>query len=174
MLRICLVTLTLLATTTLAQQPKPSPRLAGLNAFTGTWRCTGTAFASPWGPEHPTAAKIRVAWVLGGFWLEADYAEQKTAKNPNAAAGRVYWGHDDQKKKLSGFAVNNHGGSVSIESDGWSGDTIVWNGTMSLAGMTIPTRDTFVRKSAREIAHKTEAEMNGQWVQLTGETCRKK
>ena len=174
MVRIYVVILTVLATTAFAQQPKPSPRLGDLRAFTGTWRCDGIAFASPWGIEHPTKATIRVSWVLNGFWLYAEYAEQKTAQNPNPAAGRVYWGHDDQKKKLSGYAMNNFGGSVVIESDGWKGNTIVWNGTMSLGGMDIPTRDTFIQKNAREVAHTTEAQMNGQWVQLSSETCRKK
>ena len=174
MLRIYLMTLTLIATTAMAQQPKPSPRTGDLNAFTGTWRCDGTAFASPWGPEHRTKATIRVAWVLNGFWLHAKYAEQKTAQNPYPAAGDVYWGYDEQKKKLSGCALNNFGGFVAIESDGRTGDTNVWNGTMSLGGLNIKTRDTFVRKSAREVTHKTEAEKDGTWIPLSAETCRRK
>ena len=162
----------LVATTALAQ-PKPSPRLGDLTAFAGNWRCTGTTFASPWGPEHPTTANIRVEWVLGRFWLNAEYAEKKTARNPNPASGHVHWGYDEQTKKLTGYAVNNFGGHEMVESDGWTEDTIVWTGKMSAGGMTVATRDTFVRKGARAVQHKTEAELQGRWMKLNEETCKK-
>ena len=163
---------TLLASTVIAQS-KPSPRLGDLKAFAGTWSCKGTAFKTQWGPEHPTAATIKVWWVLGSFWLKAEYTEKKTPQNPHPAAGHVYWGYDERTKSLMGYAVDNFGGHVVIESDGWHGDTIVWNGTMSVAGMSFPTRDTFIRKSAKEVSHTTQAQMNNQWMTLNEETCRK-
>src|ERR1051325_10286817 len=123
---ISVLVATLLAATVLAQ-PKPSPRLGDLKAFAGEWTCKGTTFTSSFGPAHPTAATIHVSWVLGSYWLRAMYAETKTPKNPIPAAGHVYWGYDEQTKKLTGYAVNNFGGHVKVESDGWKGDTIVWS-----------------------------------------------
>jgi hypothetical protein len=167
------ITLVLFAATAFAQ-PAPSPRLGDLQSFAGTWTCTGKAFQSPWGPEHPTTATIRVIWDPGRYWLHAAYAEQKTARNPHPASGHVFWGYDEASKKFIGYAVNNFGGHETIESDGWKGETIVWTGTMQGAGASIPTRDTFTRKSAREVTHLTEAELGGKWMPLDGETCRKK
>lgn len=163
--------LTFVATAALAQAP--SPRLADLKEFSGNWTCKGIAFASPWGPEHPTTAKIQVQWILGGYWLNAQYAETKTPQNPKPAAGRVHWGWDEQKKTFTGYAVNNFGGHVTIDSSGWQGDTIVWNGMMSIGGTTFATRDTFIRTKAGQIRHMTEAQQNNQWNKLNEETCRK-
>ena len=171
-MRIYVLVLSFLATTLFAQ-PQPSERLGDLKHFAGDWRCTGKAFASAFGPEHPTTAKIRVTWVRGRYWLFADYAETKTAQNPNPAAGHVHWGYDERTKKFTGYAVNNFGGHSTIESDGWHGDTIVWTGTTSVGEMTFKTRDTFIRPSARVVVHSTEAEIQGRWVTLDEETCRK-
>ncbi|HSY51700.1 MAG TPA: DUF1579 family protein [Thermoanaerobaculia bacterium] len=155
-------------------QPKPSPRLADLQSFAGTWRCNGKAFASAWGPEHATRATIHVVWALRGFWLAIDYTEYKTLHNPHPAQGTVLWGYDEGTQKLTGYAVDNGGGHSMVESTGWDGATIVWSGPMHVAGMTIPSRNTFVRKSPREIKHTTEAEIEGKWQTFDEETCRKK
>lgn len=170
--RTYFLAIALLAATALAQ-PTPSPHLGDLRLFAGTWQCKGTTFATPWGPEHPTVATIHVQWVLGRYWLHVEYAEKKTARNPHPAAGHVYWGYDEGEKKHVGYFVNNFGGHERIESEGWNADTIVWTGRMSAGGSPIATRDTFVRKSATEVAHKTEAEMNGNWMTLDAETCKK-
>ena len=163
---------TLVAATTLAQ-PQPSSRLGDLKAFAGNWRCTGTAFQTNWGPEHPTTAKIKVTWVLGRHWLNVQYEEVKTKQNPNPASGHVHWGYDEGTKKLTGYGVNNFGGHVFVESDGWQGNTIVWSGTMSAGGASFQTRDTFVLNNPREVRHTTEAEMGGHWMKFDEETCRK-
>lgn len=159
---------------TAAAMAQPSPRLRDLNSFAGTWTCNGKAFATPWGPEHPTTATIHVVWDLGAYWLHADYAEKKTASNPHPAAGHVYWGWDELEKKFAGHFVNNFGGHEVIASDGWHGDTIIWTGQMNTPQGPMATRDTFVRKSGREITHTTEAQMKGAWSELDAETCKKK
>jgi len=162
----------LLATAALAQ-PKPSTHLGDLSSFVGDWTCHGKTLASQFGPEHPTTASIHVSWVLGSFWLQAQYAEKKTPQNPHPASGHVYWGYDEMTKKLTGFGVNNFGGHVKIESDGWHGDTIIWTGTMSAGGATFGTRDTFIRKSSREVSHTTQAQMGANWTTIDEETCKK-
>jgi hypothetical protein len=169
----CLFVLAALVVVPTFSQPKPSPRLADLKPFAGTWRCSGKAFASAWGPEHATRATIHVVWKLRGYWLAIDYEEVKSAGNPHPAEGYVYWGYDEGTQKLTGHAVDNGGGHSTIESTGWEGDTIVWSGPMHVAGMTIASRNTFVKKSASEIRHMTEAEIEGKWQKFDEETCRK-
>jgi len=170
--RVYVVIFTILAASAFAQTA-PSSRLGDLKPFAGSWRCTGKAFKTQWGPEHPTIATIHVTWVLNSFWLHANYAEQKTKSNPHPAAGHVYWGYDEKLKKLAGYAVNNFGGRVAVESDGWNGDTIVWSGEMSAGGTSFPTRDTFVRRNKSTIEHKSEAQVGGNWIELDTESCRK-
>lgn len=150
-------------------QSSPPPDLQNLKSFAGTWRCTGTAFKTQWGPEHPTVATIHVTWILDSYWMQATYAEEKTAKNPHPAAGHAYWGYDPQSKRFVGHAVNNFGGHEAIESDGMKGDTLVWSGNMG----GVATRDTFVLKSAKVVTHTTELEIGGQWLAADAETCAK-
>ena len=61
-LGLCLVTV--------AAFGQANPKKKELQPFVGTWQCTGTAFASPMGPEHATTATVTGAWILGGEWLE--------------------------------------------------------------------------------------------------------
>ena len=154
-------------------QTAPSPSLEELEVFEGFWNCNGTAFASAFGPERPIRATIRVEWVLNDFWLNSEYVERRTGKNPAPAAGHVHWGYDEKTQKLTGYGVNNFGGHIKVESDGFTGDTIVWSGTMNVGLASFPTRDTFIRKSSREIEHMTEADIGGQFVTLNRETCKK-
>ena len=75
---------------TMAAFGQSNPKLKEVQYFVGTWQCTGVAFASPMGPEHPTKATVHGSWVLGGAWLELHYAETKTAKNPHPVDVRVF------------------------------------------------------------------------------------
>jgi len=174
MTRFSLVVVMLFAATAVAQPAPPSKRLADLTHFQGTWTCTGKAFASPWMPEHSKVATIHVDWVLGGYFLNAVWVERKTASNPRPAAGHVYWGYDEQTKKFAGWAADNFGANGPIASAGWDGDTIVWTGSFTVNGVTINTRDKFVRKSAKQIDHTTEADMGGTWTLFNQETCLKR
>jgi hypothetical protein len=86
-----------------------NPKLKELEPFVGTWQCIGTAFASPFGPEHPTKATVTGAWILGGAWLEIHYAEAKTAKNPHPYDVRGFYGYDEQPKALVDRFDRQHG-----------------------------------------------------------------
>lgn len=124
-------------------------------------------------PEHATRAWIHVISTLGGFWIDSDYSEDRTSQNPHPNAGKVHWGFDEGAQKFTGYAIDNNGGINSLESDGFQGDTIVWRGTARTAAGTFATRDTFARKSSTGILHTGEAFLNGVWVKLDEETCRK-
>src|ERR1700719_3672516 len=96
--RFIVLALLIVASTSFAQSA--ADQLSSLNAFVGTWKCTGTAFASDMGPEHSTAATVTGKWVLSGKWLEMRYIEEKTKKNPMPYAVTAYWGWDEGQKKL--------------------------------------------------------------------------
>jgi len=155
-------------------QPAPSPKLDQLEPFLGLWRCSGTAFTTPLSKEHKTRAWIHVTSELSGFWVDSEFSEDRTSENPHPNAGKVHWGFDETTQKFTGSAVDNNGGlNTPLESDGMQGDTIVWRGTAHTAAGAFATRDTFTRKSSTEIAHTGEAFLNGVWIKLDEESCRK-
>lgn len=154
-------------------QLQPSPKIGELTAFVGTWHCTGTAFAYFAEPPHPTKATIVVQPVLGGFWLDINFTEEATPQNPQPNSGLVHWGWDEGLQHYTGYSIDNHGGINSIESSGWQGNTIVWNGMERIAGQSFATRDTFIRARINDFVHIGEAEIGGVWQKVDQESCRK-
>jgi len=154
-------------------QPQPSPKIAELQTFVGLWRCSGATIATAAAPAHPTRAWINVIMTLRDFSVDIDYSEDRTSQNPHPNAGKVHWGWDEGTQKYTGYAIDNSGGINSLESDGFQGNTIVWRGMERIAGAAFPTRDTFTKKNATEIDHTGEAFLNGVWVQLDQESCRR-
>ena len=151
-------------------QPAPSPKVGELKTFLGLWRCSGKTLVAP---QHPTRAWINVVMTLRDFWVDVDFSEDRTSDNPHPNGGKVHWGWDEGTQKYTGYAIDNGGGINSLESDGFTGDTIVWRGMERIGGAAFPTRDTFKKTSATQIDHTGEAFVNGVWVTLDQETCRK-
>jgi hypothetical protein len=163
-LGLCLVTV--------AAFGQANPKLKDLNYFVGTWQCTGTSFASPMGPEHPTKATITAAWILGGTWLEAHYKEAKAAKNPTPFELRAFWGYDEEPKSIVAGTVDNMGG-YSTAAAAWDGDKPTFSGPMHGGGMTANSRDTFTKAGKNEFSHEGEMEVEGKWMKLDKETCKR-
>jgi hypothetical protein len=152
--------------------PSPSPALKALDYFKGTWKCEGTAFATPMSKEHKISATAVANWDLGNYWLAVRYTEMKTAANPWPLDVRMFWGYDPATKKLVSGNLDNMGGYGTEDSDGWKGDVITWSGPVHMGGPTMQ-RDTFTKKSATQMVHVGEAEMNGKWMKLDEQTCTK-
>lgn len=166
---VCLVVF-LVATAAFAQTP--SPKLKELKPFVGTYTCSGITFASDFGPEHPTRAKVTGAWKLGGYWLDVTYREIKTAKNPMPYTGSIVMGYDEGSKKFVDGFVDNFGGYGTQVSEGWDGDRFVMTGPVHMGPMTTEGRDVFVRKGAGVMTHMYEMKMpNGEWKKMDEETC---
>lgn len=155
--------------------PAAPAELAQLDFFVGHWTCTGTAFASPMGPEHATTANVRVERAVGGRWLHVAYDENKTAANAMPYHAGVYMGYDVGEKKFVSMCFDSFGGECSQTGTGWSGDKLVFEGTAhGDDGKTSGARDTFTKKSAGELIH--TGEMQGddkKWIKLDEEDCRK-
>ncbi len=158
---------------TVAAFGQSNPKLKELQPFVGTFQCTGTGFASPMGPEHPTKATVRGTWIVGGAWLQIHYTEVKTAKNPHPFDVLESWGYDEQPKAFVSGSVDNTGGYSTSQSQGWDGDTFVFTGPMHGGGMTSNSRDTFTRVGKNEIDHEGEMEVNGTWNKTDKEVCKR-
>ena len=174
--RLIFVCLTLAATIAAAQEmPKPSPKLKELNYFAGTWSCKGEFLGGPnMPPAHPTTSTVKAMWVLGGYWLEINYVEDKTAKNPMPFDGRIFWGWDEGSKKFAAGNIDNTGGYGTETSDGWNGTTLTLEGPSHMGPMTARARDVFTKKSDKELMHSGEIEDNGKWKKMDEETCTRK
>jgi len=170
--RFIVLALLIVATTSFAQSA--ADQLSSLNAFVGTWKCTGTAFASDMGPEHSTAATVTGKWVLSGKWLEMRYIEEKTKKNPMPYAVTAYWGWDEGQKKLVAGSVDNMGGYGVEQSSGWNGDTFVFEGPAHMGPTTPNGRDTFTRAGKNKITHSFAIPDSASgWKKFDEETCKK-
>ena len=165
-LGLCLVTV--------AAFGQANPKLKELQYFAGTWECPGKAYASPMGPEHATVGTADITWILGRSWMEVHYHEQKTAKNPKPYAVKAYWGYDEELKMLVAGSVDDMGGYATEQSAGWQGDKLTFEGPMHGGGMTMKSRDVFIKMSKDELHHAAEMEMNGVWKKMAEETCKRK
>jgi Protein of unknown function (DUF1579) len=171
--------LILSATTVVANQHMETKAMAAdpmrqLDPMIGMWQCKGTAFQTPWFPEHPTTAEVSEKWILDGKWVAFTYAEKKTAQNPMPFTATGYFGYDPELKMYVVGGVDSIGGYSTGASKGWMGDTITFEGPWHMGAMTATSRDTFTKKGANEIRHKGELEYEGKWMTLGEETCTRK
>lgn len=154
-----------------AAMPKPAAQLSQLKYFGGSFRCKGQAFASPYGPAHPTEATVHVALELDGFWYTGRYTEKKTQQNTHPYEFDFSWGYDAATEKFLAAGHDNMGGSATQTSSGWEGDRMVWDGETLAMGQKAGARDTFIKKGPDELQHTGEMQLNGQWTKLDEETC---
>lgn len=145
-----------------------------LKPLEGTWKCTGVAYASEMGPEHPTSATVTAAWILSDKWLRLDYKEMKTAKNPHPVAAELLMTYNEAEKKVASGCVDNMGGYCTEVSGNppWNGDKIVLDGSGNFGGQTAKVRDTFT-KGPGWIKHMGEMEGPKGWMKINEETCKR-
>jgi hypothetical protein len=152
---------------------KPPPELDQLRVFLGAWQCTGTDFAGPLGPEHPMQQTVKARMDLDGFWLIERLEEKKTKENPRPLKGVYAKAYDPGQKKFVATWNDNTGGWSTQTSDGWEGDKFVLLGDYTSNGEKMPTRDIYIKSSARELVHTVELKVKDQWSKLVEETCKK-
>jgi len=158
---------------TVAAFGQSNPKLKELQPFVGTWQCSGMTFASPMGPEHATKGNVTGAWILNGAWVEVRYTETKTAKNPHPYAVRMLLSYDEQPKAFVSGAVDNMTGYSVEQAPGWVSDKMTFDGLMHAGGSTMKSRDIFTKVGKNEVIHESEMEMDGKWVKLDKESCKR-
>lgn len=149
-------------------QTRPA-ELKQLDAFNGKWSCKGIVYAGDWGPEHPIVFTVDGKWRYGNYWLAVDYDETKTKKSPMPLKGLALYGYDTGLKKFVSGWVDNMNMYQTAQSDGWKGDTMVFEGPAH-GSMTGTAKDTFVKKGSKQIDHVFE--LDGKKIE--SDTCKKK
>jgi hypothetical protein len=159
-----------------AASPTPAalpPELAELRLFLGTWRCLGTVPATALGPARKTDAIAKVTASLDGAWTEFRYEQRKTPENPMPLKLTMLWGYDRPAKQFHRVAHSNLGTWDMGTSPGWQQDTLVWTGeTGGLLGK-IPFRNQVTRRSPRELVLTTEYQVQGQWLSIGTDVCKR-
>jgi len=152
--------------------PKPAPEMSQLAHFEGSWTCQGKMNESPFAPAGEMQGSAEITRDLGGFWQSG--IVKGTSKNMPPMEGRFHTTYDPAAKRFVMLWVDNMGGWAQSTSSGWKGDTLVYEGEAHMGPQKMRSRDTFTRSGAGTLKHAWEAEINGKWVALGEETCRKK
>jgi hypothetical protein len=150
----------------------PPAELSQLSSFVGNWQCTGQLFPRESRKGHATEAAGHASKAVDGRWIQFSYEERKTAANPTPYHVTGYMGYDASKKQFVQTIVDNYGTYGPSFSQGWKGDTMMFEGTSEANGKPILGRDYFVRKGQHAFVHFSEAQAaDGKWLKPDEETC---
>jgi hypothetical protein len=151
--------------------PKPAPEIAQLKFFEGSWTCTGTMSASPFGPGGKMSSSVRTHSDLGGFWESG--VVKGTSPNMPPFEGMFHMTYDPAAKHHLMLWVDNMGGWAQSTAQGWEGDKIVFSGDSYMGGKKFTTRDNFAKAAGGAMKHTSEMQADGKWTQTFEETCHK-
>ncbi len=155
-----------------AEAPKPAPEIATLKAFDGNWTCHGDAPASPFGPAHKYTSTVQSHLGMNGFWQSGTIKMPPVAGMPGMQ-GMYHMTYEPGAKEYVMLWVDDMGGFSKMTSSGWEGDKITFTGEGTMGGQKMMGRDSFTKKADGSLLHTGEMQMDGKWVSMGDETCRK-
>lgn len=154
------------------EMPKPAPEMSQIEFFEGSWTCQGKINQSPMGPAGEMQSTADIKRELGGFWQAG--AITATMQGMPPMEGRFHATYDPASKQFVMMWVDSMGGWAQSTSSGWQGDTIVYEGDSHMGPHVMRSRDTFTRADPATMKHTWEAQMDGKWMPLGDETCKKR
>jgi hypothetical protein len=108
---------------------------------------------------------------LGGFWQSGRI--KGTMPGMPTFEGMFHTTYDPAAKQYVMLWVDSIGASARSTSRGWQGDKIVYEGEMQMGGQKMMGRDTFAKAAGGSMKHSWEMQVDGKWVPMGDETCRK-
>jgi hypothetical protein len=81
--------------------------------------------------------------------------------------------YDSAARRLVFVGIDNMGGMVTEMSPGWEGDKLIAAGDGTAMGQKIGFRETFTKKSDREMLWQGEIRMGKDWMTVGNDTCKK-
>jgi hypothetical protein len=156
------------------EMPKPPEQVAAAaKAMGGTWKCTGTAPASPMGPEHKYEATMTWKQSPDKYWIVGIYAEKKSKEHPWAYKFTEYRTYDSKSSKWVSAHINEMGGLMTGTG---TGDAKAEDWTLKPVTTPVMPGD-FHLTSTMKGAH--EVELKGEMIAADGPkpaftlTCKK-
>jgi hypothetical protein len=153
--------------------PKPAAELEQLKVFEGSWRCEGKQPAGPFGPEQEYKSTLKGKKDIDNFWIAIEYDQKKSKAHPMPIKARGFLGYDPAAKKYVTIGADNTGGWISESSPGWEGDKLVFSGDGSMGGQKVSFRETYTKKTDKEITWTGEMKMGKDWISVGSDTCKK-
>lgn len=147
----------------------PTNRLSELDFFVGRWHATGKFHETPFGPGKPIEMSITGTSEDRGTWTVVRTEEHATADNPAPLTARYLWGYDAVANEFVAEWFDSNGGRATQRSSGWEGDVLIFLGTMTLGGATVPLRDTFTRQGPDGYHHIGETDLGQGWIAVDDE-----
>lgn len=153
------------------EMPKPAAEMSQLAFFQGSWTCEGKMHETPVSPAGTMTGTANIQADLGGFFQTGKITGHAAGMPPYEGIFHTTW--DPMAKQFVMYWFDNMGGWSRATSAGWKGDAMVYMGEGQMGGMPMKGRDTFTKMGANGMRHVWEAEMNGTWITMGEETCRK-
>jgi hypothetical protein len=153
--------------------PKPAAELDQLKVFEGNWRCEGKQPAGPFGPEQVYKSSLKAKRDIDNFWIAIEYDQKKSKVHPMPIKARGFLGYDPVVKKYVTIGADNTGGWMSESSPGWEADKLVFTGDGSMGGQKVAFRETYTKKSDKELLWSGEMKMGKDWIAVGTDSCKK-
>lgn len=137
---------------------RESSSASGLDYFKGKWTVTMR--------NNP---KMSFSWTV-----KEDLNESWLAGVVETGGQRItndFWRQNNQK--IERFAFTTGSTFVRLESAGWNGNQMIFNGILSDASGETKVRETITKTSERQFNALWEREENGKWVVFGDEICTK-
>lgn len=151
--------------------PKPSEEITKMaKDMVGVWKCEGKMSMN--GKETKDTGKMVFTSELDGHFIGSRYESPKSKENPNGFKGKGMMGYDAATKTFVSTGQDNMGGTASMTSKGWEGDTLTWTGKGKMMGMELDSKETVTKKGPREVT--VAGTMTGGGMNMSWETTCKK
>lgn len=142
-----------------------------LDFFVGTWKAEGRFHDTPFGAGKPIEMVITGSREDRGHWTIVRTEEVATDQNPDPLTARYIWGYDEQAGEFVAEWFDANGGRATQRSTGWQGDTLVFEGTITMGGHRLPLRDSFTRLGDDRYYHIGETDLGNGWITVDDETA---
>ena len=144
-------------------------RMSELIFFVGTWHAEGRFHETPFGAAKPIEMTLTGSSEDRGFWTVLRTEETATERNPDPLTARYIWGYDETTDEFVADWYDSNGGRACQRSAGWDGDRLVFLGTITMGGHTVPLRDTFTRIGPDGYHHLGETDLGDGWIPVDDE-----
>ena len=154
------------------EMPKPPQEIADMGkGMVGTWKCTGSGTIG--GTTMDFKGTITHKLDLDKWWIQSALAG---SMGKLAYKFTQYTTYDAASKKWRRVSVDNIGASRMLESTGMTDGKLVWNGTATVMGQSLSSRETEdMSKDGKTLHGVGERSTDGgkTWVKMHDATCTK-
>ena len=151
-----------------SESSQPPPELERLEYFSGEWRCQ-----QPAAPQKPSGIFVwTVRKDLNDFWYLGNAEETLSPNDNKPINSREFLGYDVASERLVRSVVVGNGNFFNLTATDWQENTLIWEGTVSDKGESIPLRQEIIRDSRDKFtATYFIPDDDGNWQPVVNETC---